>query len=508
MSRVTLRKIFGSEMAQEDPDFLSYAMPRNDYLLPLSDEDNKAIILNAARGSGKSGLLISLSEHLKGTSNTKIISLDYRDMVFPVGKISVNESINYWKNTILSKVVAEIGTSKGWAFIDDDICAVELSENYGVKSKNLLTSILSRLKFKSSPIERCQFDSNITIKQLSRIISASSIKYWIMLDEMDDIYDNGDEINLLIGLLQVVAYLGVRIPNIWVRVTIRPHILTLLRTTNGTIQKLNEYELNLSWSKEQIKEVLARRLDFYQRNNSNEDQLELTLSEPNALSDKSIETSKLISTYFEDFDMGFSVGSTSNYRAFGTLCFYRPRWLIEYCKEVRKITTESKRSNLYHYKRAFLPFGNRRIQFISGEFSKTIHYIHAALNALIALDVSGFGTSKKFRSVIVNQIIKTGIVQAEEHEYHRVALDIAKNLYITEFVRGKVRVDGAGGYHRFYYYNDRPDLLSSWQQDKNIHWEIHPTFQRAFDLEDSQVYKISEDVKIIGNKHQDKEGAT
>lgn len=508
MSRVTLRKIFGSEMAQEDPNFLSYAMPRKDYLDPLSDEENRIIILNAARGSGKSGLLISLSNILEQKADTTIIKRDYRDMVFPSGNLPVNDAINYWKNTLLAQIVAQIGQEKGWAFFDDDIYAVELAENLGVKKKNVLTSVLSRLKFKGSPVERCEFDGNLSIDQLSRVIRASSTNFWLLLDEMDDIYDNGDELNLLIGLLQTVGYLAVRLPNIWIRLTIRPHILTSLRVTNGTIQKLNEYEFSLSWKKEQLKEVIARRLDFYQRKNSNENQLTLSLSPTEQRRDFSSEQINLISTYFEDFDMSFSEDSTSNYRAFATLCFYRPRWLVEFCKETRGITDEGKRSTLYHYKRAFVPFGNRRIQFIAGEFSKTIPYIEAAMNTLISVGVGGFGKSKKFRSVIINQIIKTGVVKADSNEHHRIALEIAKNLYMTEFIRAKERIGGSGGYHRFYYFVDRPDLLSSWQQKESILWEIHPTFQRAFNLVDSQAYKVSEEVKLVGKKIQDRDGAT
>ncbi|CAD5247741.1 conserved hypothetical protein [Alteromonas sp. 154] len=506
MSRVTLRKVFGNEMAQEDPNFLEYALIRNEYLTPLSDIDSKVIILNAARGSGKSGLLISLSENLNKQKDTVVINQDYRDMTFPRGELSVNEAINYWKNTILSKVVSHIGQNKGWAMLDDNITAVELAESLGVKNKNLLTTILDRLKFKGSPVEKCDFDGNIPIEKMSRIVATSENKYWLLLDEMDDIYDNGDEINLLIGLLQAVAYLAVRLENVWIRVTIRPHILTSLRVSNGTIQKLNEHELSLSWSKEQLIEVIAKRLDFYQKKCSSENQFLLDLAMVDANKQKESEKTRLISNYFEDFDMSFSEESTSGYRAFATLCFYRPRWLIEFCKEVRKITSEGKKSNLYHYKRAFVPFGNRRIQFISGEFNKTIPYIEAAMNALIAVGVSGFGKSKKLRSVIINQIIKTNIVEAPENAHQRVALEIAKNMYRTEFLRGKSKISGAGGYHRFYYFVDRPDLLSSWQQEADILWEIHPTFQRAFNLIDSQTYKVSEDVKLVGKKIQGEEG--
>jgi hypothetical protein len=505
MTRVTLRKLFGSEMAQEDPNFLEYALPRNDYLGPLSDEETKIIIINAARGSGKSGLLISLTEELAKKNNVVILKKDYRDINLPIGDVSVNGAVNYWKNTLLSYIVSHIGKNKGWAFFDDDIFAVELSENLGIKKRNLLSTILSRLKFKNSPIEKCDFDSNLSLEQLSRIVGSSNNNYWFMLDEMDDIYDNGDNINLLIGLLQASAYLSNKLNNVWIRITIRPHILTGLRVTNGTIQKLNEYELTIAWNKEQLIELISRRLDFYQMKKSHESQMPLILDSPDNNKNERV---KLISTYFEDFDMTFTKGKTSNYRAFGTLCFYRPRWLIEFCKEVRKITSEGKRSNLYHYKRAFVPFGNRRIQFITGEFNKTIPYVESAMNALISVGSTGFGKSKKFRSVIINKIIKTNIVPAEPDEYHRVALEIAKNLYKIEFIRGKSRIAGAGGYHRFYYYIDRPDLLSSWQQDNEILWEIHPTFQRAFNLIDSQTYKVSEVVKVVGKKHQDQDGAT
>jgi hypothetical protein len=503
-SKITLRKIFGSEMAQHDPFFTEYSLTRNDLIEDLMAEENDLLVINAARGSGKSGLLLEFEESLRKSNKGYVVFKKYyADMVFPKNAISVSKGIDFWKNYILGLIVSSFGADKSFAISDDDMASVEFAEYIGEKPLNVVSAILKRIKFKGSLIEKCQFDPNLNINTLSRIVASSKHTYWILFDEMDDIYDNNDDINILIGLLQASSYIASRFANVRMRLTIRPHIMTFLRTSNGTIQKLSECEMKISWNKDQLRSILAKRLDFYERNNSSIEQGFLKLESRTTSNDRLEQETSLIASHFDDFDMSFQPERKSNYRAFGTLCFYRPRWMIEFCKEVAAVTPEGKVSSLFHYKKAFVPFGNRRIQFITGEFSKIYPYIQVAMTAMVGARQAGFGKTKKLRSTIINRIIKTGIVDAEEEHHAQKALEIAQALYKVEFLRGKERIAGGGDYHRFYYYTDRPDLLSSWGHEPQIVWEIHPTFVRAFNISDSGAYIISDEVKLAGKKNKE-----
>ena len=502
-TKVSLRNIFGSEMAQNDPNFPSYSLDRGEIMDDLLHKDNNLLIINAARGSGKSGLLIQFESKLKKASVGNIVITKYfSDMVFPSGPVTVSDCINYWKNTLLGYVVSDIGLSNGAKLSDDSMTAHELSEYSGQRTIGVINSILKRVKFFSSVIEKCEFDPNINIEQLSRIVSESTNTYWILLDEMDDIYDNGVEINLLIGLLLAASFLSSKFSNVKIRLSIRPHIMTFLRTTNGAIQKLSESEMSISWNKEQLRTILAKRLDFYEKKTSYSEQKDLALGDQAAVNTTIQQEIRLIKEYFDDFDMSFRKDSSSSYRAFGTLCFYRPRWMIEFCKEVYSIVPKGQSANYTHYRKAFVPFGNRRIQFVAGEFNQIYPFIQEVMSAMVGARQSGFGKTKKLRSAIINRIIKTGIVSTEENMYFQKALEIARALYNVEFLRGKERISGGGNYHRFHYYTARPDLLTSWNHEPQIVWEIHPTFQRAFNIEDSGAYVISDEVKLVGKKNQ------
>lgn len=500
-TKVTLREMFGSEMAQHDPHFNDYVVDRSDLLTDISSDKNDLLIINAARGSGKSGLLIIFEEILKKNTDNIIIKRYYAEITLPDGKITVNGSIGFWKNFMLGSIVSEVGKDTSFAFWDDEISAVEFSESQGDREHNLLTSILNRLKFKGNIIEKCDFDPNLNIGQLSRIVSKSSKTYWILLDEMDDIYDNGDNINLLIGLIQASSFIASKFSNVRIRLTIRPHILTYLRLNNPVIQKIKECELKITWNISQLREIIYKRLDFYERSQGDINQTLLELT-PQTEDDNNKYKTELISKYFSDFDMSFNDDSESNYRAFGTLCFYRPRWMIEFCKEVMKLVAEGEKATNYHYKRAFSSFGQNRIQFTIGEFSIIYPFIMNALSAVAAIRKTIIGNSKKLRSEIINRILKQGYIEYDQKMEFIKSLEIAQALYKVEFIRAKEIIPGPGNNHRFHYYSERPDLLQSWTNEPHICWEIHPTFARALNIKDSDIYEVAGEVKVFGKKNK------
>ena len=73
MRKRDIKKLLGSDLAQNDKNFLSYAIERKEILDELADPDNYLVILNAPRGSGKSGLILSTESFLKEYSKRNVI---------------------------------------------------------------------------------------------------------------------------------------------------------------------------------------------------------------------------------------------------------------------------------------------------------------------------------------------------------------------------------------------------------------------------------------------------
>jgi hypothetical protein len=505
-----IKRLLGSELAQDDPNFLKYSVPRTGLLRRLASFENRLIIINAARGSGKSGLLIS-HKHEIGRSYPRdvIIHKFYSDIALPPDSTDVSQYVSFWKNTLLGWVVDEIGRRTTFAFTDSQIEAVESAEKHGVKERNPVTSLLSRLKFKHLPVEKLAYDPSVTDGLFSRLSTDSNRRFWILLDEMDDHYTEARN-NCLVGLMQAAKHLTHSHQGIGIRLTIRPHIMTLLRTTHDIIQKFRSDELSISWNETQLEDLLARRISVFEGMDEDR-QLVLGLVDPYAAPKHQLPR-ELISRYFEDFDASFGAGKTSNFRALYTLSFYRPRWMIEYCTLALE-QAEGNRATKTDFKLALEQFGTNRVQYLCAEHNYHIPQIEAIINQIIGARKAALGRSEQLMDLLLERVIQPGIItisgdsgktQAEiEAKQKLVALDLAKQLFAIEFIRARQSAGGRDD-HRFYRYQDRPSLLASWSSEPNITWQLHPTFSRGLNIEDSGVYRVEGEVREFGKRGRDR----
>ncbi len=510
MTSDDIKRLLGSELAQDDPNYLKYSVPRITLLRQLRDFDNRLIIINAARGSGKSGLLINHKDEIgRFFQQDVIIHKFYSDIALPPDSNDVSQYVSFWKNTLLGWVVDEIGTRTKFAVTDSQIGAVESAEKHGLKERNLVSSLLRRLKFKHLPIEKLDYDPSITDGQFARLSSSFSPRFWILLDEMDDHYTEARS-NCLVGLMQAAKHLTYSHQNISIRLTIRPHIMTLLRTTHDIIQKFRSAELTISWNESQLEELLARRVSVFEGTDQNR-QLSLGLVDPYTAPKHQIPR-ELIGKHFEDFDASFGANKTSHFRALYTMSFYRPRWLIEYCILALELA-EGNFASRTDFKLALEQFASNRVQYLCAEHNYHIPQIEAIINQVIGARKANLGKSEQLRELIIERIIKSGIVtiagdagktQSEDQAKQAlVALEIAKSLFSIEFIRARQTAGGRDD-HRFYRYQDRPSLLASWSGEPNITWQLHPTFSRGLNIEDSGVYRVEGEVREFGKRGRDR----
>lgn len=497
MQEENISKLLGTVLAQNDPNFLSYFVKRDEIMERLLNTSADFLIINAPRGSGKSGLLLAMEDELKrlGKKNV-VIRKEPVDIEWPSTTLTIDQYVAFWKNIMLGWIVADIGKKIAFAVGDDAIAAVELATQKGDRQRSIPESLLSRLKWSSLPIEKVDFDPELNDGQALRIITDSNSTFWILVDEMDDDYNNSEYYShRLVGLLRASRVVAQRFPNIRIRLTIRPHVMTLLKGMFEKVQTYWQNEIHLSWKREQLKEILARRIRAYDDPNSNHPVLELTSTGGNAASERS----SIIARYFDDFDMSFKVGGCSDYRALATLSFGRPRWMIEFCHLALR-HSESNRASLLAFQKAIYEYGNNRTTFIIGEHKQLYPEIDNIINYLAGRRRVFFGSTDEFRVFLARELVPQifeGFAKRSKTDCDRKGLEVARLLYIVEIIRVKQDLGGKDD-HRFLYFNDRPELLSSWPQAGKMEWHLHPTFAKALTIDDPHTFRKGPDSPEVG----------
>ncbi len=483
MDELRIRQLLGSELAQDDPHFEVYAIDREDLLATLGDPERRFVIINAPRGCGKSGLLLKHRKNLELASPTSnvVIRKFLKNLHYPSTVAGLEGAIQFWKRQLLEWMVEEIGRRIQIPMNEDEATAVEFVERAGYRHRPKVAGDATRLEVPDAALEA--------------IVVNSALRFWILLDEMDDHFDGTLYIRHRLGGLLAACKDMLDLRQVWFRVTVRPHIMTLLKTHYDHVQQLRQYEMGLTWKADQLKKILARRIAFFEQNYET-GQMDLLTSPMSTDSEGS--TNTIISRHFADFDMSLSAGSKSRYRAFHTVSLGRPRWMLEFCALALSMTPKERVGSI-EYKKAMDVFGNNRIQFLAGEHRYYAPQLEALINGLSGARKTIFKTSTAFRMAIEEFVLHVEPMQRRKPDDPVVeqALEIARLLFMVEFIRAR---QGDGRNYRFFSYVDRPSLLASWNTEANISWELHPTFARGLQIVDNNTFRVGDQVRVFGER--------
>ena len=504
MEREKIRELLGSDMAQRDPRFLDYCIERQDLLKTLVDPSERLVILNAPRGSGKSGLLLRLTRELQCDMTHVVIARSSERVDYPEGTLSINSCLNFWSTQLLGWIFSEIGTRTTVAFSDAAMNAVDYAEKKGSKQRNVISAVLGRLKFKGMPLEKIHCDPLVRHDEVVGLLGSSPSKFWLLLDEMDDNYDNSERSNnMLAGLLLAAQNLTTLIPGVCIRITIRPHVMRILECTYDKIPTLRENQLKVRWSADQLGSILAKRIEYYLQRTG--DDLEELIAE-NTKSDPYIQsrTESLIRLYFQNFDLKFVEPEDGRdqktwiVQTLATISMYRPRWLIEYCKECLAACSNDGPVSAAEAEVALYKFGKNRIAFLQAEHRAMYKDIEKIINQFSSNRTTSFASSAVLCEFIMKNIIDANIVPREGRQRADLALDIARFLHMVDFIQAKEST-GKGTY-KHHHFVDRGELLANWVDRPGMSWVIHPSYSNALDLDGNRAYRAGQDVKVAKPK--------
>jgi|GEM_PF-5667307 len=492
MEQKDIRRLLGSEYAQEDKFFLEYSIERMELLGRLNDKDEPFIVINAPRGSGKSGLLITHERWLRTAARGNAPILKFQsDLSMPGADLGIGGSIEWWKQRLYRWIISDIADQISVAETEEEVFCVEIAEAEGERHR--------RKRLARSP--SLPSETEVGCQAYAQIVSRSDRTFWLLLDEMDDLYRNNDQVNnFLVGLLQACKVMTKEHNNVRIRLTIRPHIMTILKNDFDIVQRLRPNELEISWSEDELREILVSRIIHYESAGNRQPELAL-IPPPNYKPTKLSQQCTVIDRYFEDFDLSFRKESKSNYRALHTLSLGRPRWMIEFCI-IALNQAKGDRASREDFQRGFNLYGANRVQFLSGEHKSHVPKILEYINAMASARKSVFGPPETLRRIILTDClgVPRGKTKYVSCELDNEALEIARALYMVEFIRPKQDLGGNRNDHRFVSFLERPSTLASWNSEPTFVWEMHPVFARTLNIVDSATYRVGSEVRLLGEK--------
>lgn len=270
------KELFGNDAGEDEKIEIlnSYYVDRDD-LKDFFDKEVKLNVVSARKGMGKSSLLARLNYKLnneteydnpivvKVTGNTLLGLGDFKDKDQAYLE-------NYWKQIICKKIIIEIGSSIGVALSSDTMSMVEMAELEGMKSKNLVGGLISRIKGKIPFLEtelKNSFPENLESLLTNYQDKNKESTIWLLVDDIDAKYLDTIEYQTRIGsFFSAIRGLAVDAINLNIRATVRTDVWANLNHLED-LDKWEQYIVEIIWTKKMLRDMLANRiLSYIQRN--------------------------------------------------------------------------------------------------------------------------------------------------------------------------------------------------------------------------------------------------
>lgn len=149
------KTLFGNDAGEDEEQevLASYFVDQHAFR-PFLDRETKLQIARSRKGMEKAALLSKLDHDLKG-EDVLVVRLTGSQLATAIIPEFSNllEAQNYWISQICTRVNATLGAAIGFAFTDTQISLVESAEITGLKEKNLIGSLISRIRVRNFPVE-------------------------------------------------------------------------------------------------------------------------------------------------------------------------------------------------------------------------------------------------------------------------------------------------------------------------------------------------------------------
>ena len=474
------KDLFGNEAGEdEEIEILNSYYIEHEDLKDFNDIDVRLSVVSARKGMGKSSLLSRLDYLLRTSDQYKdpIVVRVTGNTLLGMGDFKDKDQAyleNYWKQIICKKIIIEIGAAIGFAFTSDEMSMVEIAELEGMKSKNFVGGLLSRLKWKAG---HSSLDVTASLpNNLQDLLSSYQEKkkdsvIWLLVDDIDAKYVDSPEYQTRIAsFFSAIRSLAFDMKNLNVRATVRTDVWANLRHFED-LDKWDQYIVEINWTKRELRDMLATRiLAYLQRKHPETPESRL----------------KVTRDYTRIFAMAFSTkirwGDSDDASIFDAIYSFsnkRPRWMGQLSRmaaEQCKKHVYAKRISLDHIREILEKYGLRRKNDLIKEHSHQFKELDALIDSFRA-------NSKQYKYGELHTLFSDNFIR--ERQSSEIPVIDGRKYINTEdlgafaYKIGLISQMSDDG-RTYVHFGDDPDLFRSLKnRSGDIIWSVHPAY-RAF----------------------------
>ena len=485
LSPINIPKIFGFEdAADEDTQRLKeYFLKRSDYETVKSDLPLSIVV--GFKGVGKSALLrVSYEEDIEEGNPTLWIRPD--DVVEMIDEISseveFSKMVLLWKRGIAKLIASRIASE--WMFVsnDDAKSALIWAQEAGYRNRDFIQKTVALLQPKLkdeidtgsqfAPI--CKGEHHVVTRLLK------DKKIILYFDDLDAGWEaTTTQRRKLSALILALRNMTTDIPGIRARLALRTDVYTLLRESDESTDKFENYIVNCNWKNHDILILLVKRIvTYFGKTVLDEDLNNKTQKELNYMLESIMDTK---------FKNTKEWKNKYTNKVIASLIRSRPRDMIKLCSFAAKSAYDRDENADkildIDFESILSDYSLNRVQDIVNEFKFELSNIETLLYRMAP-------TTKEIRAKIKNTYVYTTSDLLDKiknimsnstlkltYKEHTDPIDIAHFLFKIGFITARKNV---GGRIERKHYDEKKQLLKSGQiGDGGYGWEIHPAYRSA-----------------------------
>lgn len=470
--------LFGNDAGEDEPaDILASYFVDQEAFRPFFRSETKYCVARSKKGMGKSALLSKFAYDLSGSAGRNDIVIRVIGSQITAGSIPTFSGFldaqAFWVRAICSKINSCIGSEIGFAFSDTQMSLVEAAEISGLKSRNLVGALLSRIKSSRIPIEVTAPGAVNPAALLDRALKTDADRFvWLLVDDIDASFENTAQQQLAIGsFFSACRYVATNFKGVGIRCTVRADVWANLRSVED-LDKSEQYIIDIFWTKDELKSILSKKiLAWIERNWPGH-----RLTEVNYVRD----ADKLIELAFER-RIRWGSHKVPPFQPVSILAGGRPRWMSQLCRMAGvKATIRGKLISNVEISSVMHEFTRYRLN----DLYKEHHHQFSKLEGLASIfsgSLTKFTTDELARKINREFVGPVGVtnIPAIDGEAYKSLLQLASLLFQVGFLVARKGDERDARAADFITHSERPELLKHGiPTEEDLHWEIYPSYRQ------------------------------
>lgn len=475
------KDLFGNDAGEdEDIDVLnSYYVDASDFD-DFFDQSIRLNVVSARKGMGKSAMISRMTSKLKEKNNSLVIRVA-GNALLGLGDFQGKDQAyleNYWKQIICKKIILEIGNTIGFALSSDEMSMVEIAELEGMKSKNIIGGLISRVKGKLPLVSvevKQSFPKNPESLLQNYQDQHENSNVWVLIDDIDAKYKDTEEYQSRVGsFFSAIRSLTFDMNNLNIRASVRTDVWSNLRHLED-LDKWEQYLVEIFWTKKQLRDMLANRiLSYIQRNHPGSEESKLKISRD----------------YNQIFGLVFITPirwrddpEASIFDAIYSFSNKRPRWMGQLCRmsadQTKKNSSRNKKIDLDYINQILDKYGKNRKNDLIKEHQHQFDELDKFIDSFRANSktYTCSSLSELFDKNLIRGRPSSAIPEIDGKAYASLN-DLGEFAYKIGII-SRIHDNGKN----FTHFSDDPDLFrSNENMDNKITWSVHIAYREFLNI--------------------------